>query len=119
MTKNSGVDLIIGTKTMTELGLILDFKERMTAIEEIKFPMQDIKELPPSNKIVLCFNNGLANDEANRAKLGTQRVVTILYVKYEKTNLPEIIENNCPHLSSKEQVKLLELCVCFALRLVR
>ena len=29
--------------------------------------------------------------------------------KYEKANLPEIIENNCSHLNSKEQAKLLEV----------
>ena len=43
-------DLIIGTKTMTELGIILDFKHRMIKIDEIKLPMQNIEDLPVSYK---------------------------------------------------------------------
>ena len=43
-------DLIIGTKTMTELGIILDFKHKMITINEIELSMQNIKDLPVSNK---------------------------------------------------------------------
>ena len=32
-------DLIIGTQTMTELGIILDFKEQAITIDKIKLPM--------------------------------------------------------------------------------
>ena len=46
-------DLIIGTKTMTELGIILDFKYRVITVDEIKLPMQNIKDLPASNKKAL------------------------------------------------------------------
>ena len=42
--------LIIGTETMTELGIILDFKEQIATINEIKLPMQSINDLPSSNK---------------------------------------------------------------------
>ena len=49
-------DLIIGTKTMTELGIILDFKHRMITIDEIKLPMRNIKDLPASNKKSLSYN---------------------------------------------------------------
>ena len=35
-------DLIIGTATMKELGIILDFKEQWITIDEIKLPMQNL-----------------------------------------------------------------------------
>ncbi len=43
-------DLIIGAQTMTELGIILDFKDQMITIDEINLPMQSINDLPSSNK---------------------------------------------------------------------
>ena len=56
-------DLIIGTKTMTELGIILDFKDNVITIDEIKLPKRSIEVLPSSNKKALSFNSCLANDE--------------------------------------------------------
>ena len=46
-------DLIIGAKTMTELVIILDFKEQIITIDEIKLPMRNINNLPSSNKEAL------------------------------------------------------------------
>ena len=43
-------DLILGTKTMDELGIILNFKQRMITIDEIDLPMQSIKNMPTSRK---------------------------------------------------------------------
>ena len=34
--QKTAFDLIIGTETMTELGIILDFKEKVITIDEIK-----------------------------------------------------------------------------------
>ena len=96
-------NLIIGTKTMTELGIILDFKHRIITIDEIKLPMQSIEDLPSSNKEALSLNNCLANDEPKSTEEATQCVVKILDAKYEEANLPEVIENNCSHLNAKEQ----------------
>ena len=45
-------DLIIGTKTMSELGIIQDFKDRMITIQEIELPMKSIDEFPTSNEKV-------------------------------------------------------------------
>ena len=38
-------DLIIGAKTMKELGIILDFKEQLITIDAIVLPMRDISQL--------------------------------------------------------------------------
>jgi hypothetical protein len=35
---------------MTELGIILDFKNQMITIDEINLPMQSINDLPSSNR---------------------------------------------------------------------
>ena len=102
-------DLIIGTKTMVELGIILNFKEKMITVDEIKLPMRSIEDLPSSNRDALSFNTRLANEEPRSTEVATQRVVKILDEKYEKASLTEIIENNCSHLNSEEQSKLLEV----------
>jgi hypothetical protein len=62
---------------MTELGIILDFKEKIITIDEIKLPMQSIKDLPSSNKEALRYKNCMKNDEPKATELATQRVVKI------------------------------------------
>ena len=37
-------DLILGTRTMRDLGIILNFKKQVITIDEIELPMQSIKE---------------------------------------------------------------------------
>jgi hypothetical protein len=62
---------------MTELGIILDFKDKVITIDidEIKLPMRSIDYLPSSNKESLSFNSRLANYEPKSTELATQRVV--------------------------------------------
>ena len=50
-------DLIIGTKTMHELGIILDFKHKMITIDEIELPMQSIHELPTPRRKALALQS--------------------------------------------------------------
>ena len=84
-------DLIIGTKTMNDLGIIVDFSANLITIDCIKLPIQSIEKLPTSNKKALGFNNSLAkNQEPKSTELATQRIVKIL--EYEKANLPEIVK---------------------------
>ena len=72
--------------------------------------MRNIEDLPTSNKKALSYNTCLANKyEPKSTELATQRVVKILDAKYEKANLPEIVKNNCSHLSPIEQKKILGL----------
>ena len=53
-------DLIIGTKTMNELGIILDFNTKVITIDSIVLPMQSINKLPKSIEEALGYNNSLA-----------------------------------------------------------
>jgi hypothetical protein len=39
-------------------------------------------------------------------KIDLEHVIKILDAKYEKANLPEIVANNCSHLSPDEEIKL-------------
>ena len=99
----SAFDLIIGTKTMNDLGIILDFSANLITINSIKLPMQSINKLPVSDKEALGFNNSLAkNQEPKSTELATQRIVQILDAKYEKADLPDIVKNNCTHLNPEE-----------------
>ena len=41
-------DLILGTKTMKDLGIILNFQKQMITIDEIELPMTSINNLPAS-----------------------------------------------------------------------
>ena len=115
--KSSGkpvFDLIIRTKTMNELGIILDFSEKIITIDSIKLPMTSIENLSKSNKEALDFNTSIARSvEPKSTELATQRIVKILDAKYEKANIPELIKNNCSHLNPEEQKKLLEVLTEF------
>ena len=71
--------------------------------------MQNINDLPSSNKEALRYQNCLANDEPKSTELATQRVVKILDENNEKADLPELVKTKCSNVSSKEQAKLLEV----------
>ena len=87
-------DLIIGTKTMNELGIILDFKHKMITIDEIELPMQSLHKMPTSKRKALALFNGLANQKEPLSMAeATNRVVRILDANYKKANLQEVVNN--------------------------
>ena len=54
-------DIILGVKTMKEYGIILDFKDKMITVDEIKLPMQNITYLQGSSTLhVLKLDHSLA-----------------------------------------------------------
>ena len=48
-------------------------------------------------------------DEPDSTKELTNRAVTILDAKYEKADLPEIVETQCRHLDAHQRKELLDL----------
>ncbi len=44
-------DLILGVKTMKKYGIILDFKDKMITVDEVKLPMQNINYLQNSSTL--------------------------------------------------------------------
>jgi hypothetical protein len=83
-------DLILGTETMEELGIILNFKQQEITIDEIALPMRDITNLPLTRKQGLEFNSLARLLEPKSTESATQRVVQILDANYKKADLPAV-----------------------------
>ena len=106
-------DLILGCKTMKELGIVLDFRTKEITIDEIILPMRDINSLTTSKlESTWTVNNSMAQ-EPHSTQEATQQVVHILDAKYEKADLQSVVSTNCTHLSLQDQNKLLELLTEF------
>ena len=46
-----GFDLILGSNTMKELGIVLDFRTKEITLDEISLPMRDINKLSTRTQI--------------------------------------------------------------------
>jgi hypothetical protein len=102
-------DIILGVKTMKEYGIILDFKDKMITVDEVKLPMRNINYLQGSSTIrALRLNHSLAM-EPQSTQDATKRVTWILDAKYQKAELLSIVIDKCKHLSAAQQKKLLQL----------
>ncbi len=97
-------DLILGTKTMKEFSIILDFKEKMITIDEVNLPMQNINYLQCSGTLrALKLNHSLAM-ELHSTQDATKRVTQILDAKYKNADLQSIVGDNCKHLSADREL---------------
>jgi hypothetical protein len=102
-------DLILGTETMKELGIILNFRDKMITIDEIILPMRNINNLQGSSILhALRHNHSLAM-EPQSTQEATQHAMQILDAKYSKADLQSVVRDNCKHLSANQQKKLLQL----------
>jgi hypothetical protein len=52
-------DLILGVKTMKKYGIILDFKDKMITVDEVKLPIQNINYLQGSSTLRALKLNSL------------------------------------------------------------
>jgi hypothetical protein len=76
-------DLILGVKTMKKYGIILDFKDKMTTVDEVKLPMQNINYLQGSSTLrALKLDHSLAM-EPQSTQDATKRDTRILDTKYQ------------------------------------
>jgi hypothetical protein len=93
-------DLILCVKTMKQYGIILDFKDRLITVDEVKLPMQNINYLQGSSTLsVLRLNHSLAM-EPQSTQEATKHVMQILDAKYQRAGLQSIVRDNCKHLST-------------------
>ncbi len=93
---------------MKEYGIILDFKDKMITVDEVKLPMRNINYLQGSSTLcALRLNHSLAM-EPQSTKDATKLVTQILDAKYQKSDLQSIVRDNCKHLSTDQQKKLLQ-----------
>jgi hypothetical protein len=108
-------DIILGVKTMKRYGIILDFKDKMITVDEVKLPMQNINHLQGSSTLrALRLNHSLAM-EPQSTQNATKRVTRILDAKYKKADLQSIVRDNCKHLSTDQKKKLLQLLAKYEL----
>jgi hypothetical protein len=102
-------DLILGTVTMKEFGIILNFRDKIITIDEIILPMRNINNLQvPSILRVLRHNHSLAI-EPRSTQDATKRATRILDAKYSTADLQSVVRDNCKHPSANQQKKLLQL----------
>ncbi len=102
-------DLILGVKTTKKYAIILDFKDKMITVDEVKLPMQNINHLQgPSTLRAQKLNHSLAM-EPQSIQDATKWFTRILDAKYKKADLQSIVQDNCNHLSADHQKKLLQL----------
>jgi hypothetical protein len=100
---------------MKENGIILDFKDKMITIDEVELPMKNINYLQDSSTLrALRLNHSLAM-EPQSTQDATKRVMQILDAKYQKADLQLIVRDNCKHLSTDQQKKLLQLLTKYEL----
>ncbi len=81
-------DLIVGKQTMHNLGVVLDFKEKTTKIDEILLPMRNIANMQLKPRITRALRENICfTQEPSSTRSTTKRVVEILDAKYEKADL--------------------------------
>jgi hypothetical protein len=94
---------------MKEYGIILDFKDKIITVDEVKLPMRNTNYLQGFSTIrALWLNHSLAM-EPQSTQDATKRVTQILDAKYQKADLQSIVKDKCKHLSANQQKKLLQL----------
>jgi hypothetical protein len=87
-------DVILGVKTMKEYGIILDFKDKMITVDEVKLPMQNIKYLQGSSTLrALWLNHSLAT-EPQSTQDATKRVTRILDANIKKQISSQLSQTN-------------------------
>ncbi len=87
-------DAILGVKTMKEYGIILDFKDKMITIDEVKLPMRNINYLQGSSTIhALRLNHSLAM-EPQSTQDATKHVTWILDTKTKKQISSQLSKTN-------------------------
>ena len=99
---------------MHDLGVKLDFQEKTITIDEILLPMRNIVNLQLKPRIPRALRENICfAQEPISTCSETKRVVEILDAKYEKTDLPAIIRENCSHLTASNREKLLSVLLKF------
>ncbi len=96
-------DIILGVKTMKKYGIILDFKDKMITVDEVKLPMQNITYLQGSSTLCALRLNHSSAMEPQSTQDATKHVTWILDDKYQTADLQSIVRDNCKHLSANQQ----------------
>ncbi len=83
---------------MKESGIMLAFKIKTIAIDEIILPMKNINKLQGASTLrALKLNYSLVAMEPHSTQDTTKLATWILDAKYYKADLQSIIRDNCKH----------------------
>jgi hypothetical protein len=102
-------DLILGTVSMKEFGIILNFRDKMITIDEIILPMRNINNLQGSSMLRAIRHIHSLTMEPQSTQDATKCATQILDAKYSKADLQSFVRGNCKHLKVDQQKKLLHL----------
>jgi hypothetical protein len=109
-------DLIIGKKTMHDLGVKLDFQEKTITIDEILLSKRNIANLQLKPRITRSLReNTCFAQEPISTRSATKQMLKTLDAKYEKADLPAIIRENRSHLTASNREKILSVLLKFEL----
>ena len=99
-------DMIIGRDVMSELGITLDFKDKLVLYEHIQLPMIDIDNVPArGGRFINELHYATGIEEPPLAAEAVNRVSQILDAKYAPVT-PEQIIDNSPHLTEEQKRSL-------------
>jgi hypothetical protein len=109
----SRYNMILGRDVINQLGLILDFKEKMVQWDKDFIPMRaksDINEHSSRHKLreTLVDDLHFCNDAANDADLFLLAVAEIKDADYHKVQIDEVI-SKCTHLNEVQRAELASL----------
>ncbi len=102
-------ELILGTVSMKEFGVILNFRDKMITIDEIVLPMRNINSLQGSSMLQALRHIHSLAMEPQSTQDATERATWILDAKYSKADLQSVVRDNYKHLKADQQKKLLQL----------
>jgi hypothetical protein len=77
-------DIILGVETMKAYGIILDFKDKMITVDEVKLPIRNINLLQGSSTIRALRLNHILAMEPQSTQDATKCVTQILDANYKK-----------------------------------
>ncbi len=91
-------DLILGTASMKEFGIILNFRDKMITIDETVLPMRDINKLQGTSMLKALQHNHSLAMEPQSTQDATNRATQILDANYKKADLQLVVRDNCKNL---------------------
>jgi hypothetical protein len=97
-------DLILGTVSMKEFGIILNFRDKLITIDETILLMRDINKLQGSSMLKALRHNHSLAMELQSTQDATNRAMRILDANYKKADLQLVVRDNCKHLKVAEAV---------------
>jgi hypothetical protein len=102
-------DLILGSVTMKEFGIIFNFRDKMMTIDKIILLIRNINNLQGSSILQALKHDHCLAIELQSTQDATQRATQIVDAKYSKADLQSVVRDNCKHLHANQQKKLLKL----------